>query len=71
MGIMKTSVHITMNYKLYPLSDDSKGMCERDAVVRRFRMDVLCSSGATVYTFEFSTKAVESKGGICYGEEKS
>ena len=44
-----------MTYKLYPLSDDSKGMYEGDTVVRRFRMDVLCSSGATVYTFEFST----------------
>ena len=60
-----------MTYKLYPLSDDSKGMYERDAVVRRFRMDVLCSSGVTVYTFEFSTKAVEGEGGICHGEEKS
>lgn len=58
-----------MTYKLYPLSDDSKGMCERDMVVRHFRMDVQCSSGVTVYTFEFSTKAVEGKGGICYGEE--
>lgn len=44
-----------MAYKLYMLSDDSKGMYERDTVVRRFRMDVLCSSGAAVYTFEFST----------------
>lgn len=30
--------------KLYPLSDDGKGMYERDMVVRRFRMDILCSS---------------------------
>ena len=60
-----------MTYKLYPLSDDSKGMYERGTVVRGFRMDVLCSSGATVYTFEFSTKAVEGEGGVCYGEEES
>ena len=60
-----------MTYKLYPLSDDSKGMYERDTVVRRFRMDILCSSGVTVYTFEFSTKAVEGEGGICYGKEES
>lgn len=52
-----------MTYKLYSLSDDSKGMNERDTVVRRFRMDVLCSSGVTVYTFEVSTMAVEGEGG--------
>ena len=56
-----------MTYKLYALFDDSKGMYERDTVVRCFRMDVLCSSGATVYTFEFSTRAVESEGGFCNG----
>ena len=56
-----------MTYKLYALSDDSKGMYEKDMVVRRFRMDVLCSSGATVYTFEFSTRAVEGEGGFCNG----
>ena len=44
-----------MIYKLYPLSDDSKGMYERDTVVRRFRMDILCSNGTAVYTFELST----------------
>ena len=44
-----------MTYKLYPLSDDSKGMYERDTVVRRFRMDIRCPSGAAVYTFEIST----------------
>ena len=60
-----------MMYKLYPLSDDSKGMYERDTVVRRFRMDILCSSGAVVYTFEFSTMAVEGEGGVCHGKEES
>lgn len=54
-----------MTYKLYALSDDSKGMYERDTVVRRFHMDVLCSSGTTVYTFEFSTRPVEGEGGSC------
>ena len=43
-----------MTYKLYPLSDDSKGMYERDTLVRRFRMDILCSGGTAVYTFELS-----------------
>ena len=56
-----------MTYKLYALSDDSKGAYERDTVVRRFRMDVLCSSGASVYTFEFSTRPVEGEGGSCNG----
>ena len=56
-----------MTYKLYALSDDSKGMYERDTVVRRFRMDILCSSGATVYTFEISTRPVEGEGGFCNG----
>ena len=59
-----------MIYKLYALSDDSKGIYEKDIVVRRFRMDILCSSGAMVYTFEFSTRPVEGKGGICYGEKE-
>lgn len=57
-------------YKLYPLSRDSKGMYERDTVVRRFRMEVLCSSGALVYTFEISTRPVEGEGGICYGQKE-
>ena len=57
------------SYKLYPLSRDSQGVGKRATVVRRFRMDVLCSSGKTVYTFEFSTRPVEGEGGICYGEE--
>ena len=30
-------------YKLYLLSDDSKGMYERNGVVKRFRMDILHS----------------------------
>ena len=59
-----------MTYKLYPLSRDSQGVGRRATVVRRFHMDVLCSSGATVYTFEFSTRVVEGEGGICYGEEE-
>lgn len=59
-----------MTYKLYPLSDDSKGMYERNAVVRRFQMDVLCASGAAVYTFEFSTRPVEDEGGICNGQKE-
>lgn len=59
-----------MTYKLYPLSDDSKGMYERGAVVRRFQMDVLCASGATVYTFEFSTKPMEGEGEFCNGEKE-
>ena len=44
-----------MTYKLYPLSDDGKGMYERDTLVRRFRMDILCSGETAVYTFELST----------------
>ena len=44
-----------MTYKLYPLSDDSKGMYEGDTVVRRFRMGIRCPSGTAVYTFELST----------------
>ena len=59
-----------MTYKLYPLSRDSQGVGRRATVVRRFHMDVMCSSGATVYTFEFSTRVVEGEGGICYGEEE-
>lgn len=58
-----------MTYMLYPLSCDCRGIGERDMVVRRFRMDVLCSSGAAVYTFEFSTSPVEREGGFCYGKE--
>lgn len=38
--------------------------------VRRFRLDVLCPSGAEVYTFEFSTSVVGAKEGFCFGEEK-
>lgn len=59
-----------MAYKLYPLSRDSQGVGRRTTVVRRFRMDVLCSSGKTVYTFEFSTRPAEGEGGVCYGEEE-
>lgn len=59
-----------MAYKLYPLSRDSQGVGRRATVVRRFRMDVLCSSGKTVYTFEFSTRSADDEGGICYGEEE-
>lgn len=58
-----------MTYKLYALSRDSQGIVERDTVVRHFRIDVLCPSGAAVYAFEFSTSAVESEGGLCNGEE--
>lgn len=59
-----------MTYKLYPLSRDCQGIVERDAMVRRFRMDVLCPSGAVVYAFELSTSAVERKGDFCNGKEK-
>ena len=59
-----------MTYKLYPLSRDCQGAVGRATLVRRFRMDVLCESGAVVYTFDFSTKAVEGEGSICYGEEE-
>lgn len=59
-----------MTYKLYPLSRDSQGIVERDTVVRRFRMDVLCPGGMPAYTFEISTRPVEGKGGFCHGEEK-
>ena len=59
-----------LTYKLYPLSRDSQGIVERDTVVRRFRMDVLCSSGAAVYTFEFSTRPMEGEGGFCNGQEE-
>ena len=57
-------------YKLYPLSRDREGMYERDTVVRRFCMEVLCSSGSPVYTFEISTRPVEHEGGICHGQEE-
>ena len=33
-------------------------------------MDVLCPSGTVVYTFEFSTSAVEGKGDFCNGKEE-
>ena len=56
------------SYKLYPLSRDSKGMYERDTVVRRLRMEILCPSGLPVYTFEISTRPVEGEGGICDGQ---
>ena len=60
-----------MTYKLYALSCDSQGIVEKDTLVRRFRMDVLCPSGAAVYAFEFSTSAVESEAGFCNGEKES
>ena len=59
-----------MTYKLYALSRDSQGIVERDTVVRRFRMDVLCPSGVPAYTFEISTRPVECEGGFCHGEEE-
>ena len=59
-----------MTYKLYPLFRDSQGVGRRATVARHFRMDVLCSSGKTVYTFEFSTRSVEGEGGICDGKEE-
>ncbi len=59
-----------MTYKLYPLSRDSQGIVERDTVVRRFRMDVLCPSGVPVYTFEIFTKPVKGEGGLCHGKEE-
>lgn len=59
-----------MTYKLYALSRDSRGIVEKDTLVRRFRMDVLCPSGAVVYTFEFSTSVVDGKGDFCNGKEK-
>ena len=59
-----------MTYKLYAFSRDSQGIVERDTVVRRFRMDVLCSSGVPVYTFEISTRPVDSEGGCCHGKEE-
>lgn len=59
-----------MTYKLYALSRDSQGIVERDTLVKRFRMDVLCPSGVPVYTFEISTKPVDSEGGCCHGKEE-
>ena len=47
-----------MTYKLYALSRDSQGIVEKDTLVRRFRMDVLCPSGVPAYTFEISTRPV-------------
>lgn len=52
-----------MTYKLYALSRDSQGIVEKDTLVRRFRMEVLCPSGAPAYTFELSTVPVEACGG--------
>lgn len=59
-----------MTYKLYALSRDSQGIVEKDTLVRRFHMDVLCPSGAAVHAFEFSTSAVEPKGGFCNGKKE-
>ena len=59
-----------MTYKLYALSRDSQGIVEKDTLVRRFRMDVLCPSGVPAYTFEISTRPVECEGGFCHGEEE-
>lgn len=59
-----------MTYKLYALSRDSQGIVEKDTVVRRFHMDVLCPSGVPVYTFEISTRLVEGEGGLCHGKEE-
>ena len=52
---VRTNGRPRMTYQLYPLSGDSKGMYERDTLVRRFCMDVLCSSGTAAYTFKLST----------------
>ena len=57
-----------MTYKLYPLSRDCQGVVERDTVVRRFCMEVLCPSGVPAYSFEISTMPVEVHGDVCYGE---
>ena len=57
-----------MTYKLYPLSRDCLGVVERDAVVRRFRMEVLCPSCVSAYTFEISTKPVDVHGDVSHGE---
>ena len=57
-----------MTYKLYPLSRDCQGVVERDTVVRRFRMEVLCPSGVPAYSFEISTMPVEVHGDVCHGE---
>ena len=59
-----------MTYKLYALSCDSQGIVEKDTLVRRFRMDVLCPSGIPTYTFEISTRPVEGEGGFCHGEKE-
>ena len=58
-------------YKLYPLSRDRVGMYEKDTVVRRFCLEILCASGSPVYTFEISTRPVEGEGGICHGQEEN
>ena len=57
-----------MTYKLYALSCDSQGIVEKDTLVRRFRMDVLCPSGVPAYTFEISTSPVDGVGGTCTGK---
>lgn len=54
-----------MTYKLYALSRDSQGVVEKDTLVRRFRMDVLCSSGVPAYTFEISTTPVDGTRNAC------
>lgn len=56
--------------KLYTLSDDCKGVGGWDAVGRRFRIEVLCSTGTPMYTFELSVRPVDGEGGICNGKEK-
>ena len=54
-----------MTYKLYALSRDSQGIVERDTLVRRFRMDVMCPSGVPAYTFEISTTPVDGSPNVC------
>ena len=57
-----------MTYKLYALSRDSQGIVEKDTLVRRFHMDVLCPSGVPAYTFEISTSPVDGAGDACAGK---
>ena len=55
-----------MTYKLYALSHDRQGTVEKDTLVRRFRIDVLCSSGsgALAYTFELAVSSTKVRWGV-------
>lgn len=66
-----------ISYKLYPLSDDSKGTDRLGAEQGRgapYRLELLCGSNAISYIFELSATAVEkqmSEGGFGDGKKEN